>query len=215
MEDLSDFLYFEKLSWAYHNHRKFSPEVALVTVTEPDTSEILDLGGSLPSDLFTDNFGTILGSFIAVPQTNAVGTTISIKDIGNSSRTINEISSTNGNSFSANSAHATGTLLQVGSSTTAAARADIAIGTAFSTSPESTQFNASNGSYSAGSGNITTSGSITAGNETATINETGLFQEMLVSAASSSNIHMIIHDIVTGVGFSNAKSITLQYSIND
>lgn len=212
-DDLSDFLYFEKLGWANRNRKHMSPEVCLITVTEPGTGEILDLGGSLPGDLFVDNWGSLWASLIRQPSTSVGVLTSILKDTGGATRTFNMI----GNSatlFNAGGAVVNGTRMQIGSSTTAPARADTGVTTAFSTAPESAAFDTGAGSYTNGTGTITVSGSITAGNESATINE-ALFMGSYQDSSSTLRLIATCHDATTATAFSNAKSITLQYSISD
>lgn len=216
MNDLCDFLYFEKAEWALVRRRKFSPEVCLVIVSEPITGEILDLGGSLPSDLFVDNFGTWLAALIRSPV-NA-STAFTMTNTAAASKTMNALhqgSNLSCFNYSSSATPTVGTQIQIGSSTTAPARADLNIGTAFGTAPESALFSTGTGSYNAGT--ITISGSITSGG-TGTINEAlfaGKWVDSTLVATTTATTFCLIHDATTATAFTAGKSITVQFSITD
>lgn len=212
MDDLSRFLLRSKLEWAYHTGvSRFSQEVALVIIGEPESKEILDIGGSLPGDLFVDNWGTVWAGLFRAPING--NTAVTLTDTSNTARQLYSMEDA-GATFNASNA-IIGSRIQVGSGTTAPARSDYKIQTAFATAPENALFDTGTGSYAAGSGNITVSGSITAGNEAGTINEAILAGVWYTYSAGAAENICICHDATTATAFSNAKSITVQYSIAD
>lgn len=221
LDDLSDYVLRSKLEWSYKNGLShYSQEVCIVSVTEPETGEILDIGGSLPGDLFVDNFGLTLSSFFTPPiAAGVIGPSVSVKNTAGAAKTIagwgTSGTATDFGFFGVTTSGGQGSLIQIGSGLTAPARSDVAIQTAFSTAPENALFNTGIGSYSAGSGTITLSGSITAGNENGTINEALLVLFGNITASNTQFDMAIAHDATTATAFSNAKSITVQYSITD
>ncbi len=216
MDDLSRYLLQEKVDWASANKTLPSMECALVVVSEPSTHEIIDLGGSLPYDLFTDNFGFILSGVFGAPGAGANNIT-GCKDTGAVARTItfNNATVTNDyfTGYTSTQVNNGGTWLQLGSSVAAPARSDTAIGTALGTAPESAKFVSGVASYSAGSGTITVSGSLTSGGA-GTINE-AVCIEGGVTSAGAVILLCIAHDTTTATPYTASKSITLQYSFTD
>lgn len=209
MDDLCDFLYFEKLGWAYKNHVKFSPEVSLVTVTEPDTGEIIEIGGSLPSDIFVDQFGSLLGAFYRQPVNGSAVLPGTIKDVTNTNQTCYIWNTAP--FFIHVGGQVDGTKMQLGSGSTAPARADVGIQTALSTAPENALFSTGAGSYTGGT--TTVSGSITSGG-------TGTINEGIVVIAGNNSVGTVvnicqIHDALTSTPFTASKSLTMQTSVTD
>jgi hypothetical protein len=181
-------------------------EGAFVTAVNPD-NEITDIGFNCPDDLVLDNFGLWLASFVRSPI--SASTSVNLTDTANSSQQfqIYAISSSY-NTFNNNGA--IGTMLQVGSGSTAAARSNYAIQTAFGTGPEASRFGTSNGGY--GSGSISFSGAISAGGS-GTVNELGCFGAFN-NVSSQTKYVMLFHDILSsGVSFTPGTTLNASYSI--
>lgn len=169
--------------------------------------KILDIGFNTPEDLILDNFGKWLAAFVTPPAQAAIS--VILTDVANSSQTFKTISASSGY-FNTYDIVQIGTRLQVGSGSTAAARANYAIQTAFGTSPESGRFATGVGSYAAGY--VSLSGAISAGGS-GTVNETGFFGVWANTANAQKEI-MLFHDILgAGVGFVAGNSIIVSYSI--
>jgi len=208
-DDAARYLYEQKLGYASRNRTKFSPEVIGIYVTEPSTSELLEIGGSLPSDLFLNNFGTWFAALMQQPVTGidvvtltntAAGsdTNVGIYNATGGRQTFGSATSGGGNM---------GSQIQLGSSSTAPTRADHVVNTPLATAPENALFGTGPGSY--GAGTITCSGSVTSGG-TGTINEAGFHFSWWNSTTIVS--YMVCHDLTTSTPFVASKSITCQYS---
>lgn len=181
---------------------------AFVTVRGPD-GKVKAQGSSKPNNLILDNFGTWLAAFIqAITEATR---TITLTDDGGTSRTVYIYGETAYLFNYPDGAVDIGTQLRVGSGSTAPARDDYAIETAFATSPESTYFDTGTGSYAAGA--ISLSGSITAGGS-GTIREVGLFGYWTAVAAGTRYRFMLFHDALSpAVSFSAGDIIGVSYSI--
>lgn len=212
MDDLSRYLLQQKVHWASKNNVLPSMEAALVLVENEATHEIEDLGGTLPGDLFVDQYGTLRAGEIVAPGLEVV---VSLSDTGGAPRNVIAITSSNAQHKSWNNPSAssinTGSQIQIGSGVTAPTRADVAIETAFGTAPESGLFNTGSGSYAVGA--ITFSGSISSGGA-GTINE-ALYAIALVDSGGTQRKVAACHDATTATAFIAGKSITVQYSISD
>jgi len=193
------------------NYRPIFSPIALIVCHM--NKEVLSLGGSTPSDLVLDNFGTWLAAFfraevtankINIPLVEKGGTTRNIAVYGRAAT---------GEIHFNYYPYSVGTKIQIGSSTVAPTRGDYAIGTAFTVAPESELNDTGHGSYAAGG--VTFSTSITAGGS-GTINESGVFGRWHDQTASSTRYDfMLFHDSISpGVSFSAGQSITIQYSIS-
>lgn len=184
-------------------------EIALVTITDPRTREIIGMGGSKPDDLVLNNFGTWLAGLIRSP---AVATkTVSLKADDGTTQTPYVYSEGSVNCFNQRSGVAAGTRIKVGSGTTAPARANFQIETAFVTAPESGYFNTGDGSY--GVGAITCSGSITAGGS-GTINETILTGRWTITTGTTFDFLLFRDAISPGKAFVAGQLINVAYAIN-
>jgi hypothetical protein len=109
-----------------------------------------------------------------------------------------------------------GTLLQLGSSTTAATRIDYKINTALGTAPESGLFATGNGVYGGSSGSgaasMSFSGSVSAGG-TGTVNEAGFFGQFTMISGTITTF-MLFHDVLSsGVAYVAGNILPLSYSI--
>jgi hypothetical protein len=187
------------------------------TITIRDINgEIEHIMESDPNDLFVDNFGYWLAACFK-PYDNSDSTT-TLVDAGGNNRNVSvyRFAGLSTESFNTAGGAVTngGTVIQVGSSSTAATRGDHAIGTPFGTAPESTFFSTSNGNYAAGT--ITVSGSITSGGS-GTINEAVLMGNWFYNPGSGTEASFVLaHDVYgSGYAFTPGKSITVQWSITD
>jgi hypothetical protein len=166
---------------------------------------IKEIGFNVPDDLFLNNWGTLLASVIHGNQGGITGYTL--YDETNTARTSD---GTYAASFSNQSTSVYFTI-QFGSGTTAAARNNYAIQTAFATTPESTKFQCGPGAYA--SGVISFGNLITAGGS-GTINEIGLFTQQRMNDASYRH-YMITHDILgSGVAFVAGNPLVGTFAIN-
>lgn len=178
------------------------------TVTVKDKNgKVLAVAKSHPNNLILNNFGLMLAGLIRGPIA-AAGSLITLNDVVPSAQTIRAYNTA---VYTFNCANlATGTQVQVGSGTTAAARTNTNIETAFGTSPENTRFATGDGSYV--NGIITFSGSVTAGGN-GTINEVGLFGAWS-SSVGALKYFMLFHDILAaGIPFVAGNIIIVSYSI--
>lgn len=123
-KDCSKYLMEQKIK---QNHYS---QVALVSVLDPKTKEIKNLGGSIPSDIITDN----LGEWLAIHCTQQTGLARSFPNIdtGGVVRTMNFNNLPN----IYNNGGAQGSLIQLGSGTSVVARTDFKIETPFIIVPE-------------------------------------------------------------------------------
>ena len=180
---------------------------ATVIISENDIIQAITQ--SRPNNLILDQFGKWLAGWLRAPV--VADGSVSIKDTGGTARNIQLWSGTTTASvFNIDTGDKLGSLIQVGAGTTAAARDDVNIETAFGTAPEDTLFDTGSGSYAAGA--VSVSGAISAGGA-GTIAEVGLF------AAWTLNItlynFMLFHDILASTeAFVAAQTITAAYTIN-
>jgi len=197
------YLYEEKLQWAAKHHAHLSPEVMFGFASH--NGEILDCGGSIPSDLILNNFGLLFGGLFRSPV--ATSTTVALTNSADVSENLYSMYSASGGSTFNNSAsaNAVGSQLQAGSGTTTPALTDYKVTTALGTSPESGAFNTGSGSYAAGA--MTVSGSVTAGGS-GTVNEGVLFGAWSATNGAIYNF-ALVHDLVTSFGYVASNSITL------
>ena len=164
---------------------------------------------SKPNNLILDQFGTWLAGFLRAPV-NSIKT-ISLQDSTDTTRTLymyNKASATT--NFNNDLTKLLGSLIQVGSGSTAAARGDYVIETAFGTAPEDAVFDTGTGSYAAGS--IAVAGAVIAGGA-GTINETCLYGGWTHTTDLAN--FALFHDILTGgEAFVLGNTITVAYTIN-
>ena len=147
---------------------------------------IKEISFNKKDDLFLNNWGTFLASLIQPPNAQIGGYTL--YDTTNTART--NSSSLWASNFFYNAT--VGFQIQFGAGTTAAARTNYAIQTAFTTAPEKNQFGCGNASYA--NGNISFGNLITAGGS-GTINEIGLFGYFYWPYAAQ-YLFMLTHDIL-------------------
>ena len=102
-------------------------------------------------------------------------------------------------------------LIQFGAGTTAAARTNYNIQTAFVTTPESTRFNCGPGAYAGGTISF---GNLIAAGGTGTVNEIGLFTYFFY-VASAYDTFMVTHDILgAGVAFVAGNPLVGTFAIS-
>jgi len=170
---------------------------------------ITGVGLNVPGDLILNNFGTWLAGLIRNPSNS--NSYVNLIDVNNASQSVYTFGTCVAGSVCFNTAvNSPGTYIQVGSGSTAAARANYKIETAFGTAPESAVFGSGAGSYAAGVINF--SAAITAGGS-GTVTETGLFAQWALASTGISTF-MLFHDILaSGVPFTAAQLINVAYSI--
>ena len=179
-------------------------ETVVVAALNKDR-KILDISLNKPNDLILANFGLWLAAIIRAPSSS--NTSFNIPDITNTSRTVYTYQIGGTQAFNGGTP---GTLLQLGSGTTAAARADYKIQTALGTAPENTQFATSNGIY--GGGSISFSASVSAGGS-GTVTESGFFGNWDVYTYGMF-IFMLFHDILaSGVPYVAGNILPVSYSV--
>jgi len=168
--------------------------------------------GEIVSDLILDNFGLWL---TGICRSN-VGTTkvVVLKNRSAVDKNVNVYSTETQSFFSRTNSGAKGFLVQVGSGTTAPARTDTNIETAFGTSPESINFTSTTDAvYNLTNSNFKFLGSITAGGS-GTINESIMlsFWEQVVGGSPDSFV--MFRDIISpGQSFVPGQSIALEYTV--
>ena len=149
-------------------------ESMVVAVLKSRTDpEIVGLGKNYASDLFTDNWGQFLASFIQGPTVGTVGYPIKLTS-GSLYLTEVNYGSYNSqyggwwNESNGSSSGISGLQFQFGSGSTAPARSDYVIQTPFVTAPENAPFDCGIANYA--NGYVTVANSIAAGGS-GTINE--------------------------------------------
>jgi hypothetical protein len=166
---------------------------------------IKEIGFNDPQDMFLNNWGTLLASLIH-GNTGGISGYV-LYDETNNARTSD---GTYAPSLS-NQSTTTYFTIQFGSGTTAAARNNYSIQTAFATPPESTKFQCGPGAYA--SGVISFGNLITAGGS-GTINEISLFTQQRMNDAAYRH-YMITRDILSsGVAFIAGNPLVGTFAIN-
>jgi len=190
-----------------------SPFQHFATVIIDDQNIIKGISQSRPNNLILDNFGYWLSAMFRAPA-EAVFDVVGMKDTGGNAETVRTYGpqAANASSFcNYKTGQVTGTYMQVGSGSTAAARDDVAIETAFGTAPEDAHFVTGSGSYAAAA--VSVAGAITAGGN-GTIAETGLIAKWL-NASQVAKLFLLFHDILASTeAFTAGNTITVAYTIN-
>ena len=182
-------------------------ETVALAVTDR-RGKILGADINMPNDLILDNFGRWLAGIITPPAIVNTTRSISLTDINGSSHSNHYIYYFTDYTYNRDGA-AVGGAMKVGSGSSAAARGDYDVTTAFGGSPEDDMFPTATGSYSAGY--ATVAGAITAGGS-GTVNEVGLFMKWVYYTAYDVYV-MICHDILgSGIPFSAGNIINVSYS---
>ena len=192
----------EKLG--YEN--KFLP-MALVSVVEPKTKEILSIGASVPGDLISDNFGEILAAWHRVPGAGETLLTNILRDVTNSLRTVRIY-----HQGSNNIGVQTGSLVQIGSGITVPTRGDFAIETVFANGgPEDSQVVTAIGGYSPTLGKMTVAALISPTAGAGTVNESTLFYTF-VDSLGALRIFLLSRDAISpAVTFVLGKAVNVEY----
>lgn len=180
------------------------------TVIISDKNKIIKgVSQSKPNNLITDIFGEWLAGFFRAPVLAI--TSVTLIDTTNTLRTLKMYNSGGDwNEFNSDSADLLGTLIQVGAGTTAAARADYNVETAFGTAPESAPFATGNGAYGAGA--IGVSGTVVAGGA-GTIAEVCMFADWTYDTTLAR--FLLFHDLLAATeAFVLGETITATYTIN-
>jgi len=180
------------------------------TVLISDKNIIKGVAQSKPNNLITDNFGTWLAAFFRAPVVGIK--TITLKDSGGTDRALVHIYYNIANSgvFNIDTGDKIGTSMQVGSGSSAAARSDYSVETAFGNAPEDDLFDTGTGSYAVGS--IAVAGAIIAGGA-GTIAETCLFGSW--TWVDTGADFLLFHDILSSTeAFVGGNTITVAYTIN-
>ena len=181
-------------------------ESTCVAALKPHNGNIKEIGFNVPDDLFTNNWGVLLASCIHSDTGHSGG--MPMYDETNTQRTV----ATN-QSYPCSLTSNTGSFqkIQFGSGTTAAARNNYTVQTAFATAPESSKFQCGLGAYS--SGVISFGNLITAGGS-GTINEICLFH--YTTWYQGGNIYALVtHDILgAGVAFVAGNPLVGTFAIN-
>jgi hypothetical protein len=165
---------------------------------------IKEIGFNKLDDLFLNNWGTFLSYLIQPPTAQIGGYTL--YDTTNTARTNVQSAYSNGFNYS----NPAGFQIQFGSGTTAAARTNYAIQSAFTTAPEKNPFGCGNATYA--NGNISFGNLVTAGGS-GTINEIGLFG-YFYWPYSNQYLFMLTHDILgAGVAFVGGNPLVGTFAI--
>lgn len=180
-------------------------ESTCVAALKPHNSSIKEIGFNVPDDLFTNNWGVLLASCIHGDQGHSGG--LASYDETNTQR-ITTVGSYQPRLDGQGQWHQK---IQFGSGTTAAARNNYTVQTAFATSPESGKFQCGLGAYA--SGVISFGNLITAGGS-GTINEICLYHNTYWYTSGITSA-MITHDILgAGVAFVAGNPLVGTFAIN-
>ncbi len=188
-----------------------------------DKNEILGVGGStlmkdkdgkIVSNLILDQFGLWLTGIFARESTATKDT--SIKDSGGTNRTVRvkTVDASAAGLFNArNVANFNGIQIQIGSGTTAPARTDFTLETAFGTLPESIGFIApSDPVYNSSLGNFKYNASISAGGS-GTVNES-ILSGKWDDVGNVVRVFVLFRDIISpGQSFVAGQTIALEYTV--
>jgi len=199
---------------------------AIVTVTDTKTKEILGIGGSSIleniktgkkiADITTDNWGRWFASLMA-PVDN-LSHSFSNDQITGATESLRvylpaAAPSTSFNFTSFAGPTGKGSQIQVGSGSSAPARTDVNIETAFGSAPESGRISSVQAVFDQPSGTLSTVNPIIAGGA-GTVSEAAfyfLWHRFLGSALLS---YLYFHDSISpGVAFVGAQTITLTYTV--
>jgi hypothetical protein len=182
-------------------------ETAFVYVTSLDKiPEIKSIGASCVNDLYTDNYGKLMASFIRSPSsaqleivlTDSAGVNRNVRAYSNSN-TYNDTNSSVGSQF------------KLGSGTTTPARSDFDVETDLLGAPENAFLNTVDGV--AGDGRTVTARTIVSEN-TETINEVGYYHKIRDNTGTQRTV-MFAHDAVSpAVAYTPAQAITIEYIFN-
>jgi len=186
------------------------------------SSLMKDKNGKIVSNLILTNYGNWLAAmFLEQGAGGAVGPTFSANDVGSVARTMRFYADfsgpeTNPYNFSANG----GILVQVGSGSTAPARSDVDIETAFGTAPEdaffvaepaSVQFSAGRPIYNPTNQDFKMLGKINAGGA-GTINEAVLFWRWLDTAGTLRDFAVFRELVSPSLTFIIGQSIITEWT---
>jgi len=180
------------------------------TVIISDRGIIKGISQSKPNNLITDQFGTWLAGWIRTPVVAI--STVTLKESGGANKTVQMYEKTASAAvFNIDVGDKLGTVIQCGSGSTAATRADYDVETALPTAPEDAPFDTGTGVYAVGS--IAAAGAIVAGGA-GTIRETCLFASWVDSVNALFNF-LLFHDILASPEtFVLGDTITTTYTVN-
>jgi len=204
----------------YLGYKTFFQEVALVWLDDKN-GNIKAIGGSLPNDIISDQFGKFLADMfdavsgvvtsVVLLNSGGVGKTVKTKGKGFVFETFWNIQNVTGINGSQ------GCNMQVGSGNTAPTRADLGIETPFGSAPENARKNPiSTSVYNATLGRITQSVTIGATGGAGTVNEAVLFFMVrdIVGGTGTPQVFNFAHDAISpGVSFIAAENINVSYTI--
>ncbi len=184
----------------------FLPKPALVSlVTVSENEEIKSIGGSIPSDLITDQFVRLFGLMFG---TSASQRSRIIQDITNVARTV-RFSATGNNPWPDGPG---GSEVQVGQGSTPPARSDVDIETPFANGGvEDAAVSTAIGVYDF-AGQITVTTIITPATGTGTVTESTLVWQFQDEGAVVRKF-LMAHDLISpGVSFIATQTITVTYT---
>ena len=182
--------------------------IATVRIEDPKSKEILAIGASVPNDLINNNWGEL---FAAIHGPLTTDRTFSgLKDIAAGGPfTIRVFRPASGELWDALQRSS----VQVGSGTTAAARGDFNIETAFGSAPESGRVLTGAGAYNASLGTVSISTNITPTGGAGTVNEAAMFWEIRDDPGGILRIFCMSRDIISpGVAFIGGQAIVPVYT---
>ena len=172
-------------------------ESTVVSIINPLTRKIKDVGFNIPQDLVLDNFGNWFAGIMRGAPSATLESSIVLVDDSNTARTLYIHSKNTGsaNSFNGPSSSTyVGTLMKAGSGATAAARSNYKIQTSLANAPESGYIYSSYGSYATGM--INGVGVVTCGGSE-TVQEIGLFGAWAIASPVNTIYNfMLFHDVL-------------------
>ena len=175
----------------------------VAALRSPEDPRIKEIGFSVPDDMFLNNFGNLFalcfhGNTGAIYPYNVYNLSNSLLQAGASAYI-----------FTGMSNHYF--MIQFGAGTTAPARNNVNIQTAFATAPESGRFQQGPGAYSNG---VISMGNLIVAGGSGTINEVGMFWYGMYSNNNYDNF-MMTRDLVSpGVAFVAGNPLVGTFAIN-
>jgi len=193
------------------NNLNYSPKylpMALVTTHEKDSTEIKNIGASIPTDLIMDNFGEWFAKMFKAVTTGSQNVTL--VDSGGVNRIIRTFKNFGAQYFSKSNV-TVGTGIKAGQSSTAPARTDFELGSLLP-SPEGDIRSTTTGAFNSGLGQVKASSSTTGALANGTVRETGLFVSWQDTGATS-RIFLLAHDSISpSVSFVIGQFINVEYT---
>ena len=185
--------------------------LSIVSVTDPNETEIKDIGMSCVNDLLNDNWGKFLLAVIGAGQG------IALQDDSDTTRslTMQQTTDTNAGAYNTtnNPAGQVGSAVQVGKGTAPATRQDFTIENPFVGGVESLKNSTGIGGWNSGLGQVDIATLISATLGAGSISETVLFCRWHVNVGGNSYFLMSRDNISPVVSFIAGQAINVDYKM--